>query len=150
MRFNCRYSDRLSLRFIGWLLAFSFIAVPPIFAADVPKPPGKDGKEEEKPKEAEFKYSAWCAFRDLASIKPPPSKVDPKDERSRPGSENWEGVGRRGQWTTVVIEVKNTTEKSDYKGTAVINLNPMKMTDEGQIPFTTTYRQDFEVGPGTT
>ena len=108
-------------------------------------------KEEEKPKEAEFKFSAWCAFRDLATVKPPPpkDKIDPKDEQSRPGSAGWEGFGRRGQWTTLVLEVKNTTEKSEFKGSAVINLNPLKMTDEGQIPYTSYYRQDFEIGPGS-
>lgn len=110
--------------------------------------PLKDKDKEEKPKEAEFKYSAWCAFRDLSSIRPPPAKVDPKDEQSRPGSQQWEGFGRRGQWTTLVLDMKNTTEDTDFKGTAAVNLNPLKMNEEGLVPYTSFYRQEFMVPRG--
>lgn len=155
-QFQSRFLQRFLAGFFVAILAGLFLNSVLVVAGEAPKDPPKDGKEkdkdkkeDEKPKEKEFKFSAWCAFRDLGSIKPPPTKVDPLTEESRPGSAQWEGFGRRGQWTTLVLEVKNTTEKSDYKGSAIINLNPLRMTDEGQIQYTTYYRQDFEIGPGS-
>ncbi|HYG76853.1 MAG TPA: hypothetical protein VEK08_17750 [Planctomycetota bacterium] len=118
-------------------------------AGEKDKDGDKKDKDKEKEKEPEFKYSAWSAFRDLASTRPP-GKVDPKSEESRPGSSMWSGFARRGQWVTIVLELKNTTEKKDFKGTASINLNPLRMTEKGTIPYTTTYRQDFEIGPQST
>jgi len=107
----------------------------------------KETKEEE-PKEEEFKYSAWSAFRDLSNA--PLPRKDPKTTHSRPGSTQWIGYAKRGQWVNIVLELKNTTEKTDFKGTASIRLNPLRMTEAGLNPYTTSYRQEFEIGPQST
>lgn len=118
-----------------------------VFAAD-----DTDPDKEEKPKELPFRCSAWCAFRELRYDPPPETKLKKTDpvvlENTRPESVGWSGFGRRGQWATIVVELKNSTEKSTYKGTCSVNLNPLRATDHGD-PYVTNYMQAFEVGPQT-
>src|SRR5208283_5953458 len=56
---------------------------------------GKENKEAEKPKEQPFKYSVWCAFRDLSTDYLEPKK-DSHPYETRPISTKWMGFGRRG------------------------------------------------------
>ena len=137
-----------------WIILSAVIACA-VLAAEPGAPGGAatpGDEKEEKPKDPPFEFSAWCAFRDLSYIAPPQmprKKGDPVSDESRPGSANWSGFGRRGQWATLVVDIKNTTEKDQYKGYATIMLNPLKPNDQGVIPYTTTYRKDFELGPQT-
>ena len=108
--------------------------------------PVAPGNEKEKPKEPPLKYSAWCSFRNLIHQAPPP-KPNPLSTHTRPESISWGGFGRRGQWATITLELKNTTEKNSFNGTATIALNPLKENDAGESPYTTTYHQEFEIGP---
>ena len=103
-----------------------------------------ENKDQEKPKEPPLKYSAWCAFRDLSDTRLPP-KDDPAKDYTRAIAERWSGFARRGQWANIILELKNTTEKSDYQGTATIRFDPVKEN----LPYQTNYRQDIEVGPQT-
>jgi hypothetical protein len=105
---------------------------------------------EEKPKEPPLKYSAWCAFRELSDRVPPPVKDDPETRHTRPTSVQWKGFGRRGKWANVILELKNTTEETVYKGSASIQLDPVRANQAGIVFYKTSYKQDFEVGPLTT
>ena len=113
------------------------------------EPLSPEEKKEEKPKEPPLKYSAWCAFRDLTDTRPPP-KEDPTIDETRLAARRWAGFARRGQWAHVILEIRNTTEKSEYKGTATIQFNPVRENERGITPYQTYYRQEFEIGPQTT
>jgi hypothetical protein len=104
---------------MGFLCPFLVAVAFAVYAGEEPEKP-----TEEKPKEPPLKYSAWCAFRELSDRVPPPVKDDPLTRQSRPGSVQWKGFGRRGKWANVVLEVKNTTEETTFKGNASIQLNP--------------------------
>ncbi|HEY3323212.1 MAG TPA: hypothetical protein VGP72_22350 [Planctomycetota bacterium] len=131
------------------ILAATFLAAGPLARSGEKAAEGSGEEEKDKPKEKEFKYSAWCAFRDLSTLLPPPTKIDPQTEESRPGSGKWAGFCRHGQWASLVLELKNTTEKSEFRGTASINLNPVH-GNESEDPYVSYYRQEFEIGPQTT
>lgn len=117
---------------------------------------------DDKPKEQPFKCSAWCSFRELGrgTFKPSPPKldpktgkviIDPKQDESRPISKNWAGFGRRGQWAAIVLEVQNTTEKTEYKGTAKLRLDPFSGESENSANvYQTEYKMEFEVGAQST
>ncbi|MCW8131061.1 MAG: hypothetical protein KIS92_11990 [Planctomycetota bacterium] len=114
----------------------------------------EEKKKKEKPKEPPFKYSAWCAFRDYADVqKPPPTpNADPmRNDQSRPGSGQWGGYARHGKWISLVVELQNTTEKEEFNGTMRIRLDPTpESTETGEKPYTTRYRQEFQLPPVTT
>ena len=140
----------LSLLTLSFLLFTSFAALGAAGDVAGPRPGGREeAKEEEKPKEPPLKYSAWCAFRDLSDTRLPP-KEDPTRDYTRAIAERWSGFARRGQWASIILELKNTTEKSEFKGTATIRFDPVKENERGVIPYQTYYRQEFEVGPQTT
>lgn len=111
-------------------------------------------KKEEKPKEPEFKFSAWCAFRDFARVQQPPPEpnADPmKRDQARPGAGQWSGFARHGKWINLVVELQNTTEKDPYSGAIRVRLDPtQESTETGEKPYTTRYRQDYELPPQTT
>jgi len=140
------------------MLSFSAGILSPVWAANDKNDANSDGKEKkEKEKEPPLKCSAWCAFKDIVSYQQQQATFDPKaplTERAktetRLGSSNWAGFGRRGQWATIVLELQNTTEKTTYTGTGSIVLNTVNENQNGQIPYKTNYRQDLDIGPGTT
>jgi hypothetical protein len=117
-------------------IAFTALTV---CAGDAGLPPNP--KDAEKPKEPEFKHSAWCAFRDLSAPLMPVPIEDPKkpSEHTRIGSTSWSGFGRRGMWTSIVLEMKNTTEKTEFKGTTSIRIEPLTGDGSGTNRFYTTY-----------
>ncbi|MGD0089859.1 MAG: hypothetical protein ABSE73_08050 [Planctomycetota bacterium] len=119
-------------------------------ATEAPKDllPGDLEEKKEKIEEPPLKYSAWCAFRDLSDTRPP-RKEDPRKDYTRAAAEGWSGFARRGQWANIVLELKNTTEKTEYRGTASIEFDPVKENDRGEKPYQTHYRQEFDVGPQT-
>lgn len=116
-------------------------------------------KKVKKPKIPPFKCSAWCAFRNYRTYIETEAlyqkkKVDPsKTLQSRPGSGNWGGFGRKGQWVSLVVEVQNTTKAKDeivFEGQMSIRLDPTKDTTEsGNKPYTSRYVQNFECPPET-
>jgi len=111
-----------------------------------------EAKKEEKPKEQEFKYSAWCAFRDLSTEYIPvkdDKEAREKTTHTRPISAQWKGFGRRGMWTSVVLEMKNTTEKLEFKGSANIHVEPLTGDGSSSNKYETTYSQPFDLGPQT-
>ena len=108
----------------------------------------KDKDKKEKPKEKPFRVSVWSAFQDL-SYTPPQFKPDPNEptDETRPATRNWQGFGRRGQWTSIVVEIENTTEDTNYRGSVALNLNAVNENQNGQIPYKTNYRKDFDLAP---
>jgi len=113
-----------------------------------------ENKTEEKPKEAPFKFSAWCAFRDskTADAEPPKPDKDPlKNTQSRPGAGQWQGFARHGKWVNLVVELQNTTEKDPITGSMRIRLDPSAESKEtGEKPYTTRYKQEYDLPPQTT
>lgn len=109
-------------------------------------------EEKKKLKPQPFRFSAWSAFRDFATAQLAPPEMDEKRKaeslHTRPGSGNWACYARRGKWLPLVVELENTTEKTDYAGTMTIQLDPTRETNTGIVPYTSRYRQDFEIPPG--
>lgn len=144
-----------NLRCAGVLLALLSVCAGALLAGEPGAPPAgeasktADGKKE-KPKIPPFKVSAWCVFRDYLGAQKQAQSIEPeKNEETRPESRFWGGFGRRGQWVRLVVELQNTTEKDLYVGNMRIRLDPSEEgTESGQKPYTTTYRQDFELPPG--
>jgi hypothetical protein len=120
----------------------------------------KEAEKKEKPKIPPFKYSAWCAFREFWSVANNPTEQkqkeiekDPKllerEDNSRPASGQWRGFGRRGQWVALVVELENTTEEETYSGDIRVQLDPLGPDAGDKAPYTTRYRQAFELAPKT-
>jgi len=111
-------------------------------------------KTGEKPKVAPFKFSAWCAFRDskTADAEPPKPDKDPlKNTEARSGAGQWRGFARHGKWVNLVVELQNTTEKDPITGSMRIRLDPSaESTTTGQKPYTTRYKQEYDLPPQTT
>lgn len=113
---------------------------------------------EKKKKIPPFKCSAWCSFRsfmdveryDPEKLKQSPTYKEEVDDQTRYGSGQWGGFARRGQWVSIVVEVQNTTEDTPYQGNIRVQLDPSKEGREGVKPYTTRYRQEFELAPKTT
>jgi hypothetical protein len=102
------------------------------------------GENQDEEKEEPFKFSAWCAFRDISSDYREPKKNSLPLE-TRPISTKWMGFGRRGHWIPIVLEVQNTTKDSVYRGTATIGL-PQFYGEEGKtLSYLSDYKQEFEV-----
>lgn len=137
------------------LLSFLLFLIPALnahvlYAGEAEKSDAK--KDEEKEKEQEFKYSAWCAFRDLNTeyIAPADTKENrEKTTHTRPISAQWKGFGRRGMWTSIVLEMKNTTEKLEFKGGANVHVEPLTGDGSSTNKYETTYSQPFDLGPQT-
>lgn len=109
-------------------------------------------EEKKKLKPQPFRFSAWSAFRDFTTAQVAPPEMDEKRKaeslHTRPGSGNWTCYARRGKWLPLVVELENTTEKTDYSGTMSIQLDPTRENNTGIVPYTSRYRQDFELPPG--
>jgi len=52
-------------------------------------------------------------------------------------------------WTSVILEMKNTTEKIEFKGNASIRIEPLTGDANSTNKYETTYSQPFELGPQT-
>jgi hypothetical protein len=105
-------------------------------------------KEEEEKKEKVFRASAWCAFRNLSDDEKQ-KKDDIESEETRVNAPRWHGYGRRGMWTSIVLEMKNTTEKTEFRGAASITVQPLTGDSDSTTRYETTYAQPFDLGPKT-
>ena len=148
---------RIALTF----LLFASLLLPGPLGAGEPAPKkgaGAAAKKKKKKKIPPFKCSAWCSFSDFIlrmANDPEKKKKDPsydieKDMETRPGSNAWEGYGRRGKWVSLVVEIQNTTKDKPYSGNIRVQLDPSRVSQEtGAKPYTTRYRQPFELAPKT-
>ena len=140
----------------GQIVLLLLLALSPAFCFAAEKAPEKPLTEEEKLKAEEerkkkipaLKYDAWCVFSELSGRAA--REEDPESSHSRVNSIDLEGYGRRGKWAHVVLDLKNTTElkkKLVFEGYASIVFNQVQPGGSAEIPYSTTYRQPFNVGP---
>jgi hypothetical protein len=88
---------------------------------------------------------------DPEKLKQSPTYKEELDDQTRYGSSQWGGFARRGKWVSLVVEVQNTTEDKPYAGNIRVQLDPSRASgDTGERPYTTRYRQEFELAPKTT